>query len=89
MAADDPSAFDLLAQHQRHEGVRHCMGKLSSEHRECVHLVFYEGLPLADVASLQGCPEGTVKTRLFHARHKLKNCLQLMLQREGGTEVTP
>ena len=84
LAADDPSAFELLAQQQRHEGVRHCMGKLSDEHRECVHLVFYEGLSLAEVAGVQGCPEGTVKTRLFHARAKLKNCLKLLLQREGG-----
>jgi RNA polymerase sigma-70 factor, ECF subfamily len=84
VAADDPSAFEILAQQQRHEGVRHCMGKLSNEHRECVHLVFYEGMPLAEVAALQACPENTVKTRLFHARQKLKNCLKLMLQREGG-----
>ena len=84
IAAEDPSAFDLLARQQRHEGVRHCMGKLSDEHRECVHLVFYEGLSLAEVAGVQGCPEGTVKTRLFHARAKLKNCLKLLLQREGG-----
>ncbi|MFL6665215.1 MAG: RNA polymerase sigma factor [Rhizobacter sp.] len=84
IAAEDPSAFDVLAQQQRHEGVRHCMGKLSDEHRECVHLVFYEGLSLAEVAGVQGCPEGTVKTRLFHARAKLKNCLKLLLQREGG-----
>ena len=84
IAAEDPSAFDLLAQQQRHEGVRHCMGKLSDEHRECVHLVFYEGMSLGEVATIQACPEGTVKTRLFHARQKLKNCLQLLLQREGG-----
>ena len=84
VASDDPSAFELLAQQQRHEGVRHCMDKLSDEHRECVHLVFYEGLSLAEVAGVQGCPEGTVKTRLFHARAKLKNCLKLLLQREGG-----
>jgi RNA polymerase sigma-70 factor (ECF subfamily) len=84
MAADDPSAFDILAQAQRHEGVRHCMDKLSADHRECVHLVFYEGLALAEVAALQGCPENTVKTRLFHARQKLKNCLARMLKQEGG-----
>jgi RNA polymerase sigma-70 factor (ECF subfamily) len=84
MAADDPSAFELLAQQQRHEGVRHCMDRLSDDHRECIHLVFYEGLSLAEVASLQACPEGTVKTRLFHARNKLKTCLKLLLQREGG-----
>ena len=84
IAADDPSAFELLAQQQRHEGVRHCMSRLSDDHRECIHLVFYEGLSLAEVASLQACPEGTVKTRLFHARQKLKTCLKLLLQREGG-----
>jgi RNA polymerase sigma-70 factor (ECF subfamily) len=85
VAADDPSAFELLAQQQRHEGVRHCMDRLSDDHKECIHLVFYEGLSLAEVAQLQACPEGTVKTRLFHARQKLKTCLKLLLQREGGT----
>jgi RNA polymerase sigma-70 factor (ECF subfamily) len=84
VAADEPGAFELLAQAQRRDGVRHCMERLSQEHRECVHLVFYEGLSLAEVAALQQCPEGTVKTRLFHARQKLKKCLQLMLRREGG-----
>jgi RNA polymerase sigma-70 factor (ECF subfamily) len=84
LAAEDGNAFDALAQAQRREGVRHCMDKLSNDHRECVHLVFYEGLSLGEVAALQACPEGTVKTRLFHARQKLKNCLQLLLQREGG-----
>ncbi len=85
IASDDESAFDILANQQRREGVRHCMDKLSDEHRECVHLVFYEGLSLAEVAALQSCPENTVKTRLFHARQKLKNCLRLLLEREGGT----
>jgi RNA polymerase sigma-70 factor (ECF subfamily) len=84
VAADDPSAFELLAQQQRHEGVRHCMDRLSDDHKECIHLVFYEGLSLAEVAQMQACPEGTVKTRLFHARQKLKTCLKLLLQREGG-----
>jgi RNA polymerase sigma-70 factor (ECF subfamily) len=84
VAAEDASAFDILAQQQRREGVRHCMDKLSDEHRECVHLVFYEGMGLAEVAQVQACPEGTVKTRLFHARQKLKNCLKLLLEREGG-----
>lgn len=85
IAADDESAFDILANQQRREGVRHCMDKLSDEHRECIHLVFYEGMSLAEVAEVQACPENTVKTRLFHARQKLKNCLRLLLEREGGT----
>jgi RNA polymerase sigma-70 factor (ECF subfamily) len=35
------------------------------------------------VAQVQACPENTVKTRLFHARQKLKNCLQRLLAREN------
>jgi RNA polymerase sigma-70 factor (ECF subfamily) len=90
VASEDASAFDILAQQQRREGVRHCMGRLTDEHRECVHLVFYEGMSLAEVAQVQSCPEGTVKTRLFHARQKLKNCLKMLLEREGsgGTLAT-
>ena len=59
------------------------MQKLSDEHRECLHLVFYEGCALAEIAQLQQVPENTVKTRLFHARQKIKQCLQRMLEREG------
>ncbi|HXF44909.1 MAG TPA: sigma-70 family RNA polymerase sigma factor [Burkholderiaceae bacterium] len=83
IADDSPDAYALLAERQRREGVQHCMEKLSDEHREALHLVFYEGLALAEVAAIQRCPENTVKTRLFHARQKLKNCLRLLLEREG------
>jgi RNA polymerase sigma-70 factor (ECF subfamily) len=83
IAADDHSGFDELADRQRRDGVQHCVQRLSAEHRECIHLVFYEGLALADVAQLQACPQNTVKTRLFHARKKLEHCLRVMLSREG------
>jgi RNA polymerase sigma-70 factor, ECF subfamily len=85
--ADTPDAFAQLAGKQRSEGVQRCMGKLSDEHRECMHLVFFEGLSLAEVSEVQRCPENTVKTRLFHARQKIKNCLRLLLEREGGSSL--
>ncbi|WP_157267824.1 RNA polymerase sigma factor [Azohydromonas aeria] len=88
VASEDAGAFELLAQRQRREGVQHCMGRLSEDHREAIHLVFYEGLSLAEVAQVQSCPENTVKTRLFHARQKLRNCLKLLLEREGGGSLT-
>ncbi|KWT93223.1 MULTISPECIES: GNAT family N-acetyltransferase [unclassified Variovorax] len=83
-ASDTPDGYAELAGKQRREGVQHCMGKLSDEHRECLHLVFYEGMGLAEVAEIQNCPEGTVKTRLFHARQKIKKCLQSLLRSEGS-----
>jgi RNA polymerase sigma-70 factor (ECF subfamily) len=86
-AADTPDGYAQLAGKQRSEGVQRCMGKLSDEHRECMHLVFFEGLSLAEVADVQRCPENTIKTRLFHARKKIKNCLQLLLEREGGSPL--
>lgn len=88
VASEDAGAFELLAQRQRREGVQQCMGRLSEDHREAIHLVFYEGLSLAEVAQVQSCPENTVKTRLFHARQKLRNCLKLLLEREGGGSLT-
>ena len=83
LPSDTPGAFDVMAEQQRSAGVRHCVDKLGHDHRECVHLVFYQGMSVADVARIQQIPEGTVKTRLFHARQKLKQCLQRMLAREG------
>jgi RNA polymerase sigma-70 factor (ECF subfamily) len=83
LESEEAGAFEILAEKQRREGVRHCMGKLPEAQRECLHLVFYEGYGLAEVAEVQNCPENTVKTRLFHARQKLKNCLRLLLARES------
>jgi RNA polymerase sigma-70 factor, ECF subfamily len=83
LPSDAPGAFEIMADQQRSAGVRTCVDKLGSDHRECVHLVFYQGMALAEVARIQQIPEGTVKTRLFHARQKLKQCLQRLLAHEG------
>ncbi len=88
VASDEASPLDLLAGSQRQAGVRECMDKLTTDHRECMHLVFFEGLSLGEIAALQACPENKIKTRLFHARQKIKNCLRLLLKREGdGDDV--
>jgi RNA polymerase sigma-70 factor, ECF subfamily len=79
-----PEGFAELAAKQRREGVQACMRKLSQEHRECLQLVFYEGCSLAVVAQIQGVPENTVKTRLYHARQRIRNCLRLLIEREGA-----
>jgi RNA polymerase sigma-70 factor (ECF subfamily) len=84
LESDDPTPFDVFAHGERREGVRRCLERLPEEQRECMHLVFYEGLSLGEIAALQGCPENTVKTRLFHARQKIRGCLQRLLEREAG-----
>jgi RNA polymerase sigma-70 factor, ECF subfamily len=87
IANDDIPALEVIAAREREAGVRNCMDKLNDQQRECLHLVFFESMSLNEVAVLQQCPENTVKTRLFHARQKIKSCLQLLLVSEGHLEA--
>jgi RNA polymerase sigma factor (sigma-70 family) len=45
---------------------------LSPEQRAVVELTYYHELPYQEIAEILGCPENTVKTRMFHARKKLR-----------------
>lgn len=85
VADERPDAYMHLVQRQQASQVARCLEALPEEQRECIHLAFYEDLPLAEIAVLQDCPANTVKTRLFHARRKIKSCLERQIQwQEGG-----
>jgi RNA polymerase sigma-70 factor (ECF subfamily) len=45
---------------------------LSPEQRAVVVLTYFEGYSYREIAELVGCPVATVKTRMFHARRRLK-----------------
>ena len=55
---------------------------LSSDHREILHMAFYEELSYPEIAELLGIPVNTVKTRVYYAKQQLKK----RLQRQGVTE---
>ena len=55
------------------------LDKLSPEQRMVVESVYYLGLSYNDIAEIAGCPIGTVKTRMFHARRRLKDLLPPLL----------
>ena len=81
---DAPEGFERVAQREHRDMIAHCAGKLPEDQREALHLALYEDLPLADIARVQSCPENTVKTRLFHARRKMKECLQRLFKDVDG-----
>jgi RNA polymerase sigma-70 factor, ECF subfamily len=56
--------------------LRACLSQLSAEHREVIDLVYYHDKSVEEVAQIVGAPEGTVKTRMFHARKKLSELAQ-------------
>ena len=49
--------------------------QLPEEFRTIVILAEVEGLPLEDVAQVMNCPVGTVKSRLFRAKERLRGSL--------------
>jgi RNA polymerase sigma-70 factor (ECF subfamily) len=53
------------------------LARLSDEHRDALELSYYFGYSCAEIAQLRGCPVGTVKTRLFHARRRLREFLDV------------
>ncbi len=54
----------------RHK-LRDALARLSADHREVVELTFFHGYSYQEVAEVTGCPENTVKTRMFHAKKQL------------------
>ncbi|MBO6768031.1 MAG: sigma-70 family RNA polymerase sigma factor [Erythrobacter sp.] len=55
--------------------IREAFAALPADQRLAAQLFFVEGLTLAEIAEVQEVPVGTAKTRLFHARRKLKAAL--------------
>lgn len=63
------------------EQIRACMDQLTPDHREIIDLVYYHEKSITEVSEVLDIPEGTVKTRMFHARKKLGDIL-----REAGVD---
>ena len=72
--SDDPEV--TLAKKDKGAVLRQCLSGLSAEHREIIDLVYYHEKSVAEVASIVGIPEATVKTRMFYARKKLSELLK-------------
>ena len=60
---------------------------LPLKYRTPVHLHYYEGYPISEIASLLGTSESTVKVRLSRARKMLKNKLKEVYRDELQGQV--
>lgn len=58
---------------------------LPAEQRAVVELTYFFGCSYEEISKIAGCPVNTVKTRMFHARAKLKK----LLPRLGKDELAP
>ncbi|GMG84665.1 sigma-70 family RNA polymerase sigma factor [Paralimibaculum aggregatum] len=57
------------------KAVRAALATLPVEQRATVELTYFYGYRLTEIAEITDCPVGTVKTRMFHARAKLRALL--------------
>jgi len=67
-----PDHAPQLLQRERIAGA---LTQLPDEQREVVFLTFYEGLSYGEISRILGVPEGTVKSRMYHAKRKLAEAL--------------
>ncbi len=70
----DGEACLLAAQNAAH--VRFCLDELKPGHKAAVEMAFFEDMTYGEIAGAAGVPEGTIKTRIFHAKKLLLHCLE-------------
>lgn len=76
---DELSAMPEPEQQMNHLQMRKlledALGELPLEQRNVVALTYYHGMAYDEIAHTMRCPVNTIKTRMFHARRKLRSLL--------------
>ena len=70
-----PGPEAQLMQRQRAALLLQQIGRMSPEHRAVIELTYFHGCAYQEIAQIMGCPVDTVKTRMFHARRRLRQYL--------------
>lgn len=60
----------------QYSSLREAMGRLSGPDRAVLSLRYEENFDTAEIAQILGVPAGTVKSRLFYARERLRKYLE-------------
>jgi len=71
----DPDPAEIAEICEDRSRVRACLEKLSATHHRVVSLSFFEGMTYREIANVEDVSEGTIKSRIFHAKKLLMHCL--------------
>jgi len=76
MGVDEPSdPPDPATEVEQRDLLDHALATLPLEQRLVLELTYYLGHSCEEIAAITECPVNTVKTRMFHARRKLRQLL--------------
>jgi RNA polymerase sigma factor (sigma-70 family) len=73
--SEEPGPDDQLHHQRLHNALREAMETLTAEHRAVVDLTYFHGMGYREIAEIVECPVDTVKTRMFHARRRLRQAM--------------
>jgi RNA polymerase sigma-70 factor, ECF subfamily len=80
VALDDTEIRDPNGDHASSTAVdrdlQRALAQISPQQRAVVELTYYFGYSYSEIAEIIGCPENTVKTRMFHARRTLRALME-------------
>jgi len=80
----DPIDFDIEDEqrvdinHEHKQLVNEALSELPADQKAVIEMTFFQGFSCQETAQALDCPVGTVKTRMFHARRKLKPILETL-----------
>jgi RNA polymerase sigma-70 factor (ECF subfamily) len=73
---DEPEGPEsLLARRELASVLGRALEQLPPDQRAVVELTYFHGCSYPEIATIVGCPVNTVKTRMFHARRRLRGLL--------------
>jgi RNA polymerase sigma factor (sigma-70 family) len=75
VVSNDPAPDAELEQSRVRDALRKAMRALSDEQSAVVDLTYFHNLGYREIAEILSCPVDTVKTRMFHARRRLRQAL--------------
>ena len=79
--ADAESEPDsVMGRQQLQTSVGKAIDALPFEQRTVVNLAYYHGMGYQEIAETMDCPVNTIKTRMFHARKRLKSSLSRVME---------
>ncbi len=62
------------------------LGQLSSDHRQVIVLTYICGFSCQEISEIADCPLNTVKTRMYHARRRLRILLPQLAGQDQETD---